>query len=50
LLSKLIARCEQGPWRQMLAIVGDSAANRGSLALHQSLGFTSVGTLKAVGF
>ncbi|WP_431768713.1 N-acetyltransferase family protein, partial [Serratia marcescens] len=23
---------------------------RGSLALHQSLGFTSVGTLKAVGF
>ncbi|QVV79457.1 N-acetyltransferase, partial [Serratia marcescens] len=26
LLSKLIARCEQGPWRQMLAIVGDSAA------------------------
>lgn len=50
LLSALIARCEQGPWRQMLAIVGDSAANRGSLALHQSLGFTSVGTLKAVGF
>ena len=36
--------------RQMLAIVGDSAANRGSLALHQSLGFTSAGTLKAVGF
>lgn len=50
LLSALIARCEQGPWRQMLAIVGDSAANRGSLALHQSLGFTSAGTLKAVGF
>lgn len=50
LLSALIARCEQGPRRQMLAIVGDSAANRGSLALHQSLGFTSAGTLKAVGF
>ena len=50
LLSALIARCEQGPWRQMLAIVGDSAANRGSLALHQSLGFTSAGTFKAVGF
>jgi len=50
LLSALIARCEQGPWRQMLAIVGDSAANRSSLALHQSLGFISAGTLKAVGF
>ncbi|CAI0709797.1 Phosphinothricin N-acetyltransferase [Serratia entomophila] len=50
LLAALIARCEQGPWRQMLAIVGDAAANRGSLALHQKLGFHSVGTLKAVGF
>ncbi|AIM20876.1 GCN5-like N-acetyltransferase [Serratia sp. SCBI] len=49
LLSALISRCEQGPWRQMLAIVGDSAANRGSLALHQSLGFTSAGTLKSGG-
>ncbi|CAI0815254.1 N-acetyltransferase family protein [Serratia ficaria] len=50
LLAALIARCEQGPWRQMLAIVGDSAANQGSLALHQKLGFNDVGTLKAVGF
>lgn len=50
LLSALIARCEQGPWRQMLAIVGNAAGNAGSLALHRKLGFSSVGTLNAVGF
>lgn len=50
LLSELIARCERGPWRQMLATVGNAKDNHGSLALHQKLGFTSVGTLKAVGF
>lgn len=50
LLAELIARCERGPWRQMLAIVGNAEDNRGSLALHQKLGFTSVGTLNAVGF
>ncbi len=32
LLGELIARCERGPWRQMLAVVGDSA-NAGSIAL-----------------
>ncbi|QQU54123.1 GNAT family N-acetyltransferase [Serratia liquefaciens] len=50
LLIELIARCEQGPWRQMLAVVGNAGENHGSLALHQKLGFGSVGTLKAVGF
>lgn len=50
LLTALIARCELGPWRQMLATVGNAKDNHGSLALHQKLGFTSVGTLKAVGF
>ncbi|CAI0791297.1 GNAT family N-acetyltransferase [Serratia quinivorans] len=50
LLAELIARCEQGPWRQMLATVGNAKENQGSLALHQKLGFSSVGTLKAVGF
>ncbi|VEI17654.1 Phosphinothricin N-acetyltransferase [Serratia plymuthica] len=50
LLAELIARCERGPWRQMLAIVGNAENNQGSLVLHQKLGFTSVGTLKAVGF
>lgn len=50
LLSSLIARCEQGPWRQMLAVIGNAQGNAGSLALHSKLGFSSVGTLSGVGF
>ena len=42
-------RCERGPWRQMVAIVGDSA-NSGSIALHRRFGFELVGTLRSVGF
>lgn len=49
LLTALIARCETGPWRQMVAVIGDSG-NEGSIALHRSLGFEHIGTLKAVGF
>lgn len=49
LLGELIARCERGSWRQMLAIVGDSA-NAGSIALHRRFGFELAGTLRAVGF
>ena len=49
LLAALIARCEAGPWRQMIAVIGDSA-NTGSVALHQRLGFHHVGTLSNVGF
>jgi len=49
LLATLIDRCEQGPWRQMLAVIGDSA-NAASIALHRRLGFESVGTFKSVGF
>lgn len=49
LLGALIARCEAGPWRQMLAVVGNSA-NAGSIALHERLGFKRIGTLEAVGF
>jgi L-amino acid N-acyltransferase YncA len=49
LLGALIARCETGPWRQMLAVIGNSG-NAGSIALHRSLGFETAGTLKAVGF
>jgi L-amino acid N-acyltransferase YncA len=48
LLGELIARCERGPWRQMVAIVGDSA-NSGSIALHRRFGFELVGTLRSVG-
>ena len=49
LLSALIARCETGPWRQMIAVIGDSG-NAGSIELHARLGFRRVGTLEAVGY
>jgi L-amino acid N-acyltransferase YncA len=49
LLGELIARCERGPWRQMIAVIGDSA-NTPSIALHRKLGFREIGTLEAVGF
>jgi (S)-ureidoglycine-glyoxylate aminotransferase len=49
LLEALIARCERGPWRQMLAVIGDSG-NTASIALHRRLGFQPVGTLRSVGF
>ncbi|MFB9262623.1 GNAT family N-acetyltransferase [Bradyrhizobium erythrophlei] len=49
LLRELIARCEAGPWRQMLAVIGNSG-NAGSIALHGRLGFLPVGTLWSVGF
>lgn len=49
LLGALIARCEQGPWRQMLAVVGNSG-NAGSIALHRRHGFAHAGTLTSVGF
>ncbi|MEW6121218.1 MAG: N-acetyltransferase family protein [Pseudomonadota bacterium] len=49
LLAALVARCEAGPWRQMVAVIGDSG-NAGSLALHRRAGFRPVGTLTGVGF
>jgi L-amino acid N-acyltransferase YncA len=49
LLAALIARCELGPWRQMIAVIGDSA-NAASIGLHAELGFRNVGTLHDVGF
>jgi L-amino acid N-acyltransferase YncA len=49
LLEALIARCETGPWRQMVAVIADGGSG-GSLSLHRRLGFEMVGTLKSVGF
>ncbi len=49
LLGELIGRCSQGPWRQMLAVIGNSG-NEGSIALHSRMGFTHAGTFKSVGF
>jgi len=49
LLAALISRCEAGDWRQMVAVIGDRD-NAASIELHRNLGFSSVGTLHAVGF
>ncbi len=49
LLAALIARCEVGPWRRMVALIGDSE-NFGSIALHRRMGFEPVGVLPSVGF
>ena len=49
LLAALIEDCKQGPWRQMIAVIGDSA-NEASIRLHQHFGFRTVGTLFEVGF
>ncbi|KAF0105128.1 MAG: phosphinothricin acetyltransferase [Rhodospirillaceae bacterium] len=49
LLGTLIRRCENGPWRQVLAVIGDSG-NAGSIGLHGSQGFRQIGKLDAVGF
>ncbi|BEU79546.1 hypothetical protein EAG21025_28590 [Enterobacter asburiae] len=50
LMDALIARCEQGPWRQMIAVVGDGNNNSGSLRLHKKHGFVIVGQLRSVGY
>jgi len=49
LLAELIARAEQLGYRQMIAVIGDSAQTP-SIALHASLGFLRAGTLRSVGF
>jgi L-amino acid N-acyltransferase YncA len=48
LLSRLIERCTGLGYRQMIAVIGDSA-NQGSIALHRSLGFGQEGVLRGVG-
>jgi phosphinothricin acetyltransferase len=49
LLRAVIARCTEGGFTQMVAVVGNSA-NAGSQRLHESLGFKTVGVLRDVGF
>jgi len=49
LLGELIARCTALGLRQMIAVIGDSG-HLPSIAFHESLGFTQIGTLRAVGF
>jgi phosphinothricin acetyltransferase len=49
LLTTLIEICEQGPWRQMIAVIGDTA-NTASMRLHERHGFRTMGTLYSVGW
>ena len=48
-MREVIRRCTALGYRQMLAVIGDSA-NTASIALHASLGFRTVGTHIAVGY
>jgi L-amino acid N-acyltransferase YncA len=48
LLSAVIASCESLGYRQMVAVIGDSA-NAASISLHAALGFRHAGVLPAVG-
>jgi len=49
ILTELIARCEGLGYRQIIAVIGDSA-NAASISLHARLGFLRVGTLRSSGF
>ena len=49
LLKVLIERCEALGYRQIIAVIGDSA-NAASINLHASFGFVRVGILRSAGF
>lgn len=49
LMQALLAECEKKPFRQVVAVIGDSA-NAASIELHRSLGFHRVGNFRAVGY
>ena len=49
LLQRLIAESEARGYRQMIAVIGDSA-NAGSISVHTKTGFKMIGTHPNVGF
>ena len=49
LLEMLLTQCLEGGYREVIAVIGDSA-NAPSIALHRATGFTHVGTLRNVGY
>jgi len=49
LLNELIVQCEARGFRQMIAVIGDSA-NAASVGVHSRAGFEMTGTLRHVGF
>ena len=48
LMQRLITACEERGFRQMIAVIGDSA-NAGSVGLHRACGFQMIGTHPSVG-
>jgi L-amino acid N-acyltransferase YncA len=48
LLQSLITECERRGYRQMIAVIGDSA-NAGSIGVHRRCGFQMIGTHPNVG-
>ena len=48
LMQRLIAECEERGFRQMIAVIGDSA-NAGSIGVHRRCGFQMIGTHPNVG-
>ncbi len=50
LLSALIDAAQARGFRQMIAVIGDSPNQAGSIGLHEALGFRHVGILQDVGF
>jgi phosphinothricin acetyltransferase len=48
LMQRLIEACESSGFRQMIAVIGDSA-NAGSVGLHTACGFQMIGTHPSVG-
>ena len=49
LLAELLARCERLGYRQVFAVIGDSA-NAASIELHAKQGFVRAGTLRSSGY
>jgi L-amino acid N-acyltransferase YncA len=49
LLAALITACTERGYRQMVAVIGDSA-QEASIGLHRALGFSVSGSIRAVGF
>jgi len=50
LLAALIEAAERCGFRQMIAVIGDSGNQAGSIGLHEAAGFRHVGILQDVGF
>src|SRR5882757_4909331 len=48
LMQRLITECEARGYRQMIAVIGDSA-NAGSIGVHTKCGFQMIGTHPSVG-